>query len=151
MAEKEVRLIDANALVTEIERIYFDHYEKSVYQFIHDFFKAMLRRVRKAPTIDPESLRPHGKWELETHWFYRDTFDESKELVVYITASCSECSCKHPNNYEVFSKTLYEPEDADDDFLFDEEKEVSNALDEFELKQHIFVSYCPNCGAKMEV
>ena len=150
MSSKEVKLMDTNEVFAIInERLKLsDPMGASLDSCIS--VTELLSILSNAPTIDPESLRPHGKWELETHWFYRDTFDESKELVVYITASCSECSCKHPNNYEVFSKTLYEPEDADDDFLFDEEKEVSNALDEFELKQHIFVSYCPNCGATME-
>lgn len=46
------RLIDANALHTEIERVYSEHYANSVYQFIHDFTHATLKRIRKAPTID---------------------------------------------------------------------------------------------------
>ena len=62
----------------------------------------------------------HGRWELTTHSFYRDTFDESCELCVYIVANCSECSGNHPNSYQVFSKTLYAPDDADDDFRFDQ-------------------------------
>jgi hypothetical protein len=48
----EKRLIDANALLEEIERIYTEHYEKSAYKFVHDFFKAMIKRVRIAPTVD---------------------------------------------------------------------------------------------------
>ena len=48
----EKRLIDANALLAEIERIYTEHYEKSAYKFIHDFFRAMRRRIRIAPTVD---------------------------------------------------------------------------------------------------
>lgn len=48
----EKRLIDANALQKEIERIYSEHYEKSCYKFIHDFFRAMLRRIRICPTVD---------------------------------------------------------------------------------------------------
>ena len=46
------RLIDANALLVEIERIYTEHYEKAAYKFIHDFFRAMTRRVRNAQTVN---------------------------------------------------------------------------------------------------
>ena len=48
----EKRLIDANALIKEIDGIYRRHYANSNYQFIHDFFLAMFRRIKKAPTID---------------------------------------------------------------------------------------------------
>jgi len=46
------RLIDADALYKEIERIYDEHYSNSSYKFIHDFFRAILRRIRKEPTVD---------------------------------------------------------------------------------------------------
>lgn len=45
-------LISRSALLDEINGIYKRHYEKSSYQFIHDFFRAMFRKVHKAPTID---------------------------------------------------------------------------------------------------
>ena len=48
----EKRLIDANALLEEIESVYDDHYNQSSYQFIHDFFRAMLRRIGRCPTVD---------------------------------------------------------------------------------------------------
>ena len=92
----------------------------------------------------------HGRWELTTHSFYRDTFDESCELCVYIVANCSECSGNHPNSYQVFSKTLYAPDDADDDFRFDKKAEEEKALLEFRNKKYEFSYYCPNCGAKMD-
>ena len=47
----EKRLIDANALSKEIERIYSEHYAQSSYQFIHDFFRAILRRIRREQTV----------------------------------------------------------------------------------------------------
>ena len=93
----------------------------------------------------------HGRWELTTHSFYRDTFDESCELCVYIVANCSECSGNHPNSYQVFSKTLYAPDDADDDFRFDQKAEEEKALLEFRNKKYEFAYYCPNCGAKMDL
>lgn len=92
----------------------------------------------------------YGRWELTTHSFYRDTFDESCELCVYIVANCSECSENHPNSYQVFSKTLYAPDDADDDFRFDKKAEEEKALLEFRNKKYEFSYYCPNCGAKMD-
>ena len=45
-------LISRSALLEEIEGIYKRHYEKSCYQFIHDFFKAIFRRINKAPAVD---------------------------------------------------------------------------------------------------
>lgn len=92
----------------------------------------------------------HGRWELTVHSFYRDTFDESCELCVYIVANCSECSGNHPNSYQVFSTTLYAPDDADDDFRFDQKAEEEKALLEFRNKKYAFAYYCPNCGAKMD-
>jgi hypothetical protein len=47
-----MRLIDADALLKEVDRIHKEHYENSNYQFIHDFFLAMFRKIRKQPTID---------------------------------------------------------------------------------------------------
>ena len=71
--------------------------------------------IDSEPAADVEPVR-HGRWELTVHSFYFDTFDESCELCVYIVANCSECSGNHPNSYQVFSKTIYAPEDAGDDF-----------------------------------
>ena len=105
--------------------------------------------IFKIPVADVAPVR-HGRWELTTHSFYRDTFDESCELCVYIVANCSECSGNHPNSYQVFSKTLYAPDDADDDFRFDKKAEEEKALLEFRNKKYEFAYYCPNCGAKMD-
>ena len=90
----------------------------------------------------------HRKWNLEVKSFYADNWDESIELVVYILASCSNCNEEH-HPKQVFSKHLYAPEDADDDFRFDQEYEKSKALEEFKQKGYKFQNYCPNCGAKM--
>lgn len=104
--------------------------------------------IRYMDAADVATVR-HGRWELTVHSFYRDTFDESCELCVYIVANCSECSGNHPNSYQVFSKTLYAPDDADDDFRFDQKAEEEKALLEFRNKKYEFAYYCPNCGAKM--
>lgn len=47
-----MRLIDADALLKEIDGIHQRHYANSSYQFIHDFFLAMFRRIKNAPTVD---------------------------------------------------------------------------------------------------
>lgn len=114
------------------------HYKNSILREINDFQAADVAPVR------------HGRWELTVHSFYRDTFDESCELCVYIVANCSECSGNHPNSYQVFSKTLYTPDDADDDFRFDQKAEEEKALLEFRNKKYEFAHYCPDCGAKMD-
>ena len=108
-----------------------------------------IKDVDAIPAADVAQV-VHGRWELTTHSFYRDTFDESCELCVYIVANCSECSENHPNSHQVFSKTLYAPDDADDDFRFDQKAEEEKALLEFRNKKYEFAYYCPNCGAKMD-
>ena len=77
----EKRLIDANALLEEIERIYTEHYEKSTYKFIHDFFRAMIRRVRIAPNVDAVEV-VHGEWEI--------TEDDYYDLVEMKCSVCGE-------------------------------------------------------------
>lgn len=106
-------------------------------------------RIDNLPAVDAVEV-VHGRWELTVHSFYRDTFDESCELCVYIVANCSECSGNHPNSYQVFSKTIYAPEDADDDFRFDQKEEENKALQEFQSRNYQFAYFCPNCGAKMD-
>ena len=106
--------------------------------------------IRYMDAADVAPVR-YGRWELTVHSFYRDTFDESCELCVYIVANCSECSGNHPNSYQVFSKTLYAPDDADDDFRFDQKAEEEKALLEFRNKKYAFAYYCPNCGCMMDL
>lgn len=55
MAEKEIRLIDANALEKALE--------ETKINIAVDKLK-MFALIENAPTISPESLRPHGKWRL---------------------------------------------------------------------------------------
>ena len=105
-------------------------------------------RIKSAPTADVVEVK-HGEWDLEVHSFYADNWDESIELRVYILASCSNCGEEHKHK-QVFSKHLYAPEDADDDFRFDQEYEKSKALEEFKQTGYEFKKYCSNCGAKMD-
>lgn len=48
----DMRLIDADKLEKYIAEKFEEHYGKTVYQFIHDFFRFVIRQIRKAPTID---------------------------------------------------------------------------------------------------
>ena len=110
--------------------------------------------LRIVENLDPESLRPKGRWELEARSFYRDTFDESCELVVYIVANCSCCGGKHPNYHQVYSKNLYPPDEDDRDYQFDQDEERAKVIAEykelFQSGRRKLANYCPNCGAKME-
>lgn len=47
-----MRLIDADAFRTEFERIHSKHFAKSKEKFIVDTFKAVFKRIDKAPTVD---------------------------------------------------------------------------------------------------
>ena len=62
---------------------------------------------------------------------------------------CSNCGKEH-NQKQVFSKHLYAPEDADDDFEFDQEYEKQKALEEFKQGNYNLQKYCSECGAKMD-
>ena len=131
--------IEREAVLREAEsRIMWGASAAEVYELIQDATAADVAPVR------------HGRWELTVHSFYRDTFDESCELCVYIVANCSECSGNHPNSYQVSSKTIYAPEDAGDDFRFDQKEEENKALQAFQRRNYQFAYYCPNCGAKMD-
>ena len=108
----------------------------------NDCRNAFFECICEEQSADVAPVR-HGRWKLTVHSFYRDTFDESCELCVYIVANCSECSGNHPNSYQVFSKTLYAPDDADDDFRFDQKAEEEKALLEFRNKSMSFPTTAP--------
>lgn len=73
------RLIDANALLDEIQRIYADHYQQSSYQFIHDFFRAILRRIRRCPTVDVvEVVRCKDCKHFNCDYCFHDKMEHSR-------------------------------------------------------------------------
>ena len=54
------RYIDADALKEEISRIYYLHYAKTQDKTISDFFNAVAKRIKGAPTVDAEAVM-HAK------------------------------------------------------------------------------------------
>lgn len=64
--ENEVRLIDANAMVKSWEDEITDHPEDSG-TLVHAVAGLFVESLKSAPTIDPESLRPQGRW-IEKPW-----------------------------------------------------------------------------------
>lgn len=95
------RLIDADALIDleEMEFIYFKSPAAIPFYKAH----AVWDVIEKAPTINPESLRPHGRWTAEhtcTHCGeyaltvnLEDSEGEESQLY-YHTPSCPWCGAK---------------------------------------------------------
>lgn len=90
-----MRLIDANALEQIITEKFKEHYGNTVYQFMRDFFTFVIRQIRKAPTIEAETVR-HGRWIHDYNNLYgcsecmeRETMSP-KKLKPY----CPNCGAK---------------------------------------------------------
>lgn len=86
MIEKEVRLIDANALLEQTE-IICGRYE------VKWTDNRVMVWIDNAPTITPESLRPHGKWILGEPDFYGNR-----------KPSCSVCGEYHLSNWADYAR-----------------------------------------------
>lgn len=56
------KYIDRDALVKKITEKFQAHYGDTCYQFIHDFFRCVIRLINKAPAADVEE-KVYGKWE----------------------------------------------------------------------------------------
>ena len=91
MAEKEVRLVDAFRLEEKLDAMYHESGSASWHCAIYDVenFLDML------PTIDPESLRPHGKWIICSDGYY-PYCSECKEEPKggNMTKFCPNCGAK---------------------------------------------------------
>lgn len=83
MPEKEVRLIDANALLEQVENEIYRHYNE--YSGGYYLAEDAILDIKNAPTIAPESLRPKGKWE--------PCFEDWREQIV--GDRCSVCGFSH--------------------------------------------------------
>ena len=74
-----MRLIDADALEKILAEKFQVHYGKSFSSGIHDFFRCVVKQIRKAPTIEAEPVK-HGRW------IKKDLFSMYHKM-----HNCSEC------------------------------------------------------------
>ena len=84
MENRKVRLIDANELLDRVNKIQAG---PAIARYTEGFIVAIMKfrsMIHGAPTIGPESLRPHGEW----------IWDEENECWV-----CSNCESSALNNY----------------------------------------------------
>ena len=93
----------------------------------------------------------HAHWELTPHAYYRDTISEERELCVYVTAKCSNCGIKHPDDDEVYAANLQAPEDEEYTHEWNVEEEKQKALEKAQTHRNFsYAPYCANCGSKMD-
>lgn len=113
-------LIFRSALLEEIEGIYKRHYEKSCYQFIHDFFKAIFRRINKASAVDAVVLPVHVQQIVYADLRpWETTLNVQPFMVTCITVTQNkkgEWTKKFRANWFKDGKAVYEAHD----FWFDE-------------------------------
>ena len=97
MENKEVRLIDANVFIKDLTAM------KSAYDAIA--LDGMVKALKEAPTIDPESLRPHGKW-FECDYV---EYDGHSECIHYPKAALGCTNCRNVFKKELLWKRNYCP------------------------------------------
>lgn len=81
MENRKVRLIDANVLK---EKLLDEFNQSGAYTPYEYAIGEALNYLNEQPTIDPESLRPHGKW-IEREDYNFDTY--------YDCSVCGESFC----------------------------------------------------------
>ena len=97
MENREVRLIDANVFIKDLTAM------KSAYDAIA--LDGMVKALKEAPTIDPESLRPHGKW-FECDYV---EYDGHSECIHYPKAALGCTNCRNAFKKELLWKRNYCP------------------------------------------
>lgn len=98
MTEKEVRLIDANALISELSKgtiVPDDLYARGIMSGVYSAMKT----VQKMPSIDHESLRPRGKWIGETCNHKPCRIKNPEKWLTYHCSVCGYSNGRKKSNY----------------------------------------------------
>ena len=127
--ENKVRLIDAIALMKVIGDHDYPLVDKYNSVGFGMYTIGIQQAVDEAPTIDPESLRPKGRWILEAH-------NERVNCRWNVTAECSECCDEKKEIWAGFFPGVPDS--------------MAREVSLMDAKQVKLTNYCPNCGAKME-
>ena len=107
MENREVRLIDANKLKLVYED-WIAKMEDCPIDVCADECQAIydcIWELNEAPTIDPESLRPHGKW-FECDYV---EYDGHSECIHYPKAALGCTNCRNAFKKEFLWKRNYCP------------------------------------------
>lgn len=115
-----MRLIDADVLSKKWQDV-IDRKPEEKDTVAYLTFQLFIERLKEEPTIDPERLRPKGRWEWFEEWL-PSTPDHVRE--------CLDCGW-------LCGKCRMALEDM-----------VGGYWDNPDEKPEL--NYCPNCGAKME-
>lgn len=115
-----MRLIDADALLKQMG---YNFKQASRDGCDHPIFPVVEETIMEAPTIEPDSLRPKGRWE----WKHRRRGGFRKRKGITYTGE--ELEVTIDDRYEI-----------DDPYC-----SVCGKFNE-----SVFLNYCPSCGAQME-
>lgn len=113
--------IEREALIELITEKFNTHYGDTCYQFIHDFFRCIIKLIRKAPTVDVAPI-VHSDVKIEVKTF------EFRPNEVWVSAYCGECGHSLWCN------------------RYDKEEWDAYKKDHFKVE---YSNYCPDCGAKL--
>ncbi len=115
--------IEREALIELITEKFQTHYGDTCYQFIHDFFRCVVKLIRKAPTVDVAPI-VHSDVKVEIKIFDHRPDD------VWVQVLCGKCGeslhCKRFNK------------DEWDEYMKDHFKAEHS-------------KYCPECGARLGI
>lgn len=115
--------IEREALIDLITEKFQKHYGDTCYQFIHDFFRCVIKLIRKAPVVDVAPVvHSHVVVEEKTFSFKPDE--------VWVTVMCGKCG--KSLSTRSYNKVEWE----------------EYMKERFDAKHG---NYCPDCGAKLDV
>lgn len=113
--------IEREALIELVTAKFNAHYGNTCYQFIHDFFRCVIKLIRKVPAVDVAPI-VHSNVEIET------TVLKSKPNEVWVRALCEKCG-------KVLWCERYDKKGWDE-----------YMKDHFKMRHS---NYCSDCGAKL--